>query len=585
MKTSSYKGFETWLSGLRMSLKMYLYILVAFGIFHIILSFCFLYYRNRDLIREISGYLVWSIQLHHPINWPGVALYGKYLWSDWLYLLLIFGSLYLIYPFVLMLFKGRATDQAKTQYLRGVSLIPDHQFAAEIGKGDLPIGSFRLPWKEENKHCFIVGRPGTGKTVFLSQVVYRLSQRKEKAIIYDPKGDYTESFFDPSRDILFNPLDQRSTGWCIFDDLKTQLDINSISLSLIPPTFLENSFWHDGARAVFSGLIHYLWKEDMRTNEGIWKAVTQPGADIYKALNSIPEGKAGARFVENPDSPQAKGIFATMMQYAQAFQFMNDSSESISLVEWLNSKDSGFIFVTNQADTQDTLRPILSLFIDYLGKKLLSLPDDLNRRIFFILDEFGSLQRLSSIKDLLTVSRSKGGSCWIGIQDMGQLRKLYTPDIANTIVNACGTSVMFAVSDPDTAQYLVRKIGDTEIIETEETHSMGVENYRDGVSMTSRRKRQPLLLNSDFMTLADLHAYVKIPNSPFVTVTEFPVYNYKKKMAPFIIRDNLNLSNIVVTQEEIRQEVEQKVFTIGKSDKYRSIGTEPDIEGVEHALW
>lgn len=194
MKTSSYKGFETWLSGLRMSLKMYLYILVAFGIFHIILSLCFLYYRNRGLIREISGYLVWSIKLHHPINWPGVALYGKYLWSDWLYLLLIFGSLYLIYPFVLMLFKGRATDQAKTQHLRGVNLIPDHQFAAEIGKGDLPIGSFRLPWKEENKHCFIVGRPGTGKTVFLSQVVYRLSQRKEKAIIYDPKGDYTESF-------------------------------------------------------------------------------------------------------------------------------------------------------------------------------------------------------------------------------------------------------------------------------------------------------------------------------------------------------------------------------------------------------
>jgi hypothetical protein len=56
-------------------------------------------------------------------------------------------------------------------------------------------------------------------------------------------------------------------------------------------------------------------------------------------------------------------------------------------------------------------------------------------------------------------------------------------------------------------------------------------------------------------------------------------------MAPFIIRDNLNLSNIIVTQEEIRQEVEQNVFTIGKSDKYRSIGTEPDIGGVEHALW
>jgi len=273
-----------------------------------------------------------------------------------------------------------------------------------------------------------------------------------------------------------------------------------------------------------------------------------------------------------------------MMQYAQAFQFMNDSPESISLIDWLKSKDAGFIFVTNQADIQDTLRPILSLFIDYLGKKLLSLPDDLNRRVFFILDEFGSLQRLSSIKELLTVSRSKGGSCWIGIQDMGQLRKLYSPDIANTIVNACGTSVMFAVADPDTAQYLVRKIGDTEIIETEETHSMGVENYRDGVSMTSRRKRQPLLMNANLMNLPDLHAYVKIPNSPFVTITEFPIYNYTKKMVPFIIRENLNLSKIIVQQEEIKQEVEQNVFTIEIPEQYRSLGPAPKGEDMDHAL-
>ena len=50
-------------------------------------------------------------------------------------------------------------------------------------------------------------------------------------------------------------------------------------------------------------------------------------------------------------------------------------------------------------------------------------------------------------------------------------------------------------------------------------------------------------------------------------------------------KTDLSQRGMLVTQEEIRQEVEQNVFTIGKSDRYRSLGTEPDIGGVEHALW
>jgi type IV secretory pathway TraG/TraD family ATPase VirD4 len=164
------------------------------------------------------------------------------------------------------------------------------------------------------------------------------------------------------------------------------------------------------------------------------------------------------------------------------------------------------------------------------------------------MDEFGTLQRLSSIKELLITSRSKGGSCWLGIQDIGQLNKLYTQDVADTIVNACGSSVMFAVSDPRTAKYLIDKIGDTEILETEETLGMGVSNYRDGVSMTERRKRQRLIIDSELMTLPDLNAYVKVPNNPFITLTRFAIKDYPARTTTFIIRDNLILETITEKQ-------------------------------------
>lgn len=91
----------------------------------------------------------------------------------------------------------------------------------------------------------------------------------------------------------------------------------------------------------------------------------------------------------------------------------------------------------------------------------------------------------SSVKELLVASRNKGGNRWPGMQDIGQLNKLYIKDTASTIINACSSSLMFEIGgrDPDTAQYLAQKVGDTGILETEETVSMGISNYRDGVSI------------------------------------------------------------------------------------------------------
>jgi hypothetical protein len=82
------------------------------------------------------------------------------------------------------------------------------------------------------------------------------------------------------------------------------------------------------------------------------------------------------------------------------------------------------------------------------------------------------------------------------------------------------------------------------ILEIEETLSMGVSNYRDGVSMRERRKRQRLIIDSELMNLPDLNAYVKVPNNPFITLTRFGIKDYPIRTTPFMIRDNLILETI-----------------------------------------
>ena len=557
--TNSYKGFETWFNGLRMAIKMHLYILLIFLVLQIIITMTVTYFLQGKRYAAVGRYLLDSAKVFQSpdmnILWP----YVTYLFWNFVCVFVASSVIYFGYPFAIALFKGRSKRQLETKHLAGAGLANAQDFVRQIGKGDLPFGSFRLPVKEETKHCLTIGRPGTGKTVFLSQVVQRLIERKAKGVIYDFKGDYVSRFYDPERDILFNPLDSRSAGWNLFSDIRTKLDINVMASSLIPPVYTGDTFWNDAARGVFSGILHYLWQHDRRTNSNIWTGVTAPGERIHEWLRNTPEGQTGFRYIEDASSKQALSVFATMMQYTAAFEYMPQGESNFSVTEWLSNDRPGFIFVTNQSDLKDTLKPILSLFIDFLGKKLLSLPDDLQRRVFFLLDEFGTLQRLSSIKELLIASRSKGGSCWIGIQDIGQLNKLYTQDVADTIVNACGSSVMFAVSDPRTAKYLVDKIGDTEIMEAEETYSMGVANYRDGVSLTQRRKRQRLILDSELMNLPDLHAYVKVPNNPSVTLSRFGIKEYPTRTTSFVIRDNLLLEAVMEKQAEATPLMEELV--------------------------
>lgn len=558
--TSSYKGFEIWFNGLRMAIKMHLYIFLIFLFLQIVITLTVTYFLQGKRYGAIGRYLFDSVRLFQApdmnILWP----YVTYLFWNLVCVFLASSVIYFGYPFAIAMFKGRSKKQLKTKHLAGAGLVSVQEFARQIGDGDLPFGSFRLPAREETKHCLAVGRPGTGKTVFLSQVVERLIERKAKGVIYDFKGDYVSRFYDPDRDILFNPLDRRSAGWNLFSDIKTKLDINVMASSLIPPVYTGDTFWNDAARGVFSGILHYLWQHNRRTNSDIWGGVTAPGEHIHNWLRMTPEGQTGFRYIEDSSSKQALSVFATMMQYTAAFEYMSQGESAFSVTEWLSNEKPGFIFVTNQSDLKDTLKPILSLFIDFLGKKLLSLPDDLQRRVFFLLDEFGTLQRLSSIKELLIASRSKGGSCWIGIQDIGQLNKLYTQDVADTIVNACGSSVMFAVSDPRTAKYLVDKIGDTEIMESEETYSMGVANYRDGVSLTQRRKRQRLILDSELMNLPDLQAYVKVPNNPTITLSRFAIREYPARTTSFIIRENLLLDTIIERQAEGDPLMEEPAF-------------------------
>lgn len=549
-------GFETFKTMLRMKWKMY----ATIGLIHIALTIlaalAATWYLDGSKWAALTSYTLRSTTL---FSWPDLSS----IWESGRYLLarsiayfvaanLLLSPIYLIF---IAFFIKRAKSQLADRYISGARMISASELRAKIrrtGKEtDIPLAQdIHMPKDAEVKHFFIIGRPGTGKTVFLSKILSRLIERRERAIIHDFKGDYISRFYDPTKDRIFNPLDARGVRWNVFNEIKTVMDIETIAASLIPESYGPDNFFNKAARDVLVGILHYLWLNNQRTNDALYAAVTAPGEQIAAWLKDTTGGEAGYVYIQDASGKQALSVFATLMTFTSCFKYMPSGHDcDFSVTKWIESGE-GMIFVSNYADIKDTLKPILSLFIDLAGKRLLSLPDNPARRVFFILDEFGTLQKLTTIQNLLTASRSKGGSIWLGIQDVGQLDKIYTPSGRQTIVNAAGNYASFSVADPDTSEYMSRKIGDIELSRVQESYVTSPNDYRDSVNITRQEKVKRLVLGSDISNLHDLECYMKLANYD-ITRIKLDHKKYDDKNPGFELRTGLSMEN--TSGNELRQ--------------------------------
>ena len=135
-----------------------------------------------------------------------------------------------------------------------------------------------------------------------------------------------------------------------------------------------------------------------------------------------------------------------------------------------------------------------------------------------ILDELPTLHQVPSLQPGLAESRQFGGCFVLGVQVISALRDLYGRNGAETISGLCGTRVVLAAPDRDTAQWSADSLGRSEVEEAVEAFSYGPSPSRDGMSFTPRREIRALALASEIMRLPNLHGYLKFPG-PYPAAT------------------------------------------------------------------
>ncbi|WP_257291424.1 type IV conjugative transfer system coupling protein TraD [Endozoicomonas sp. ONNA1] len=428
-------------------------------------------------------------------------------------------------------------DQGAEEYVRGGKLVEINELK-KITKNDpslcdLNLCGVRMPKGADVAHIMLMGSPGTGKSVNYKELLTGIRKAKKRAIVYDVGGDFISSFYREGKDIILNPLDARGRRWDVWCECSESSDYIQLSESFIPDAPKADPFWTKSARIVFSSLCEKIGKTESPTTEKLMNALLRISiADLMVMV----QGTDARSMMSEGAEKMAANIRGIIGSYAQSLRFLHDQGERFSIRDWVSKDDDdSWVFISCKADQRALMRPLISAWLDTASNALLSLQPDRERRIFLLIDELPSLNRLPSLDEFLAESRKYGGCGIIGVQNYSQLIRNYSKEGADSIAGLCSTWVVFRCNDEAAgATWASKNLGSTEALETSEGISYGSNEIRDGVNLSRQKRLRPIVLPSEISNLPDLHGYIRfgrgLPLARFVS----KIRNYKVVAEGFI---------------------------------------------------
>ena len=371
----------------------------------------------------------------------------------------------------------------------------------------------RIPARAEAQHMQVIGDTGAGKSALLFQVLRQIASRGDSAIVYDPAREYVKRFYDPGRgDVILNPLDSRCPYWGPAEELRTRSEAKALSVSLFqPPQDRKGEFFIESPQKIFAFLMAYG-----PTPDELVKWMSDP-EEIDRRL----KGTEHAHLIDAKAHQQRAGVLASLGLIADSLRLLPRKEEARgtwTATEWAE-KRQGWIFLTSLPAEREALRPLQSLWIDWLVLRLLNEPTEGQKQVWFVIDELASLQKLPQLHTAITENRKSRNPVVLGFQGKAQLEFLYG-HLAEVMLSQPATSVWLTTKEPNAGEWVSKFIGKVEIERLRETHFDGT---RAGRNFTLDRQIEPLVMESEISGLADLHAYMKYQN--YVTRFSFPYFD------------------------------------------------------------
>jgi type IV conjugative transfer system coupling protein TraD len=399
------------------------------------------------------------------------------------------------------------------QFLRGARFGTVRQVRSALRwqrKGSFSIGGVMVPDAFEPEHILICGAPGTGKTNIIVKMLEGIRRKKRRAIVYDTAGTFVEKFYRPGIDVLLNPLDSRTDAWSPWVDVPRDYHYDQIAESTIPDKS-GDPFWAKAARGTLVAVMRKLARLEQPLVSVLLDTLLR---SKLKDLAAFADGTDAAAFISTEGERTSAGIQAELASVMRSFSYLDDTADGLSIRDWVaNEKDDSWLFITVKADQLPSLRPLITVWLDIAISAIMSMAPDRERRLYCVVDELPSLQKLPSLSDFLARARKYGGCGILGFQSYPQLEATYGIQDAAAITGYCSTWVALRANDTPTAKHVSENLGQVEQVEANEGMSYGVNDMRDGVNLSRMQVTRPLVMHTEVTNLPNLAGYLRFGRS------------------------------------------------------------------------
>lgn len=457
---------------------------------------------------------------------------------------------------------GIGRRESEDEYISGMKLTDR---PAEVNRllrrngelSDLRVGDLHMVKYAEVMNFLMHGTIGVGKSTLIRWLLDYIRRRGDRAIIYDSGCTFTETHYNPATDFILNPHDARCANWQMWGECIDTVDYDNIAASLIPVEGDSDPFWVSSARTIYADLAIRMSADPERSIEKFLKTLLSLS---MKSLRDYLANTPSANLVEEKIEKTAISIRSVVTNYAKALRYLqgldDGSKPPFTIRDWMTREqyDSSWLFISTQARHRKSVRPLISLWVSLATMMLQSMGENSERRVWFIIDETPSLQRIPELAETLAEARKFGGCFVLGMQNMAQLVHVYGRELARSIFDLMNTRMYGRSPSAEMAKVVEEELGNQRKREIREQNSYGLDQVRDGVSLGKDKVNNPIVDYEQVMSLPNLSFYVRLPGDYPVVRLKLLYRRQKKRHAGLMernIRDALSpeLEKVILDNE------------------------------------
>ena len=272
----------------------------------------------------------------------------------------------------------------------------------------------------------------------------------------------------------------------IYDEIYE--DLNDLVTVLIPVENEKDPLWEKGARSITLATLLAMLEDAQDKDANMTKAkfnffnlakILQNSNNDYKDLREYFKGRSSL-----------SRAYSLSKQVCDAAQSTRASYMSIVYDKLTLFNDAGICSLTSESDftasaladhptalflkipdEKDTRHNLAAIFILNIYKTLIKVASatpelSLPRNVYFIMDEFGNMPKISKFDKFITVGRSRKIWFTMIVQSYAQLNNVYGDTVADIIKGNCGIKMFIGSNDMGTCKEYSELCGNITIATT-----------------------------------------------------------------------------------------------------------------------